>query len=220
MASWKKAFPGKFLKKEDLTGDFTATIESWSIEEVGSEDGKKEEKLTLHFKQSPPGTDVRSMVCNKTNCGIIEEVMRTEDIELWIGKQITLYSNPSITFGGKRVGGISVRDKSPQDDPFATVAPIAHAPFADDVQLLTKSHYRLAVLYNGVLKINPSAAALFPAKFFVVGDKKLNWETVLKLQRPEAIKWMDETLIPAIETYLESISGAPAMDITEDDIPF
>jgi hypothetical protein len=219
MASWKKAYPSNYLKKEDLEGDFTGTIVKVGPEEIGN-DEDKETKLVIHFRESPAGCTVHAMVCNKTNCQLIEEVLGTDDIDLWIGRQITIFNNPKITFGGKKVGGISVRD-TPQPangDPFANVPVAAHSEFSvAELEKYSDPHRRLALVYNDIVRLDKAAAAQVPEKFFVVNGIKLGWSTVLKMSSEKAISWMENTLNPNLEGFLNSLGGP---DLREDDIPF
>lgn len=105
MPSYKAAF-GSFLKQEDLQGKaIKAVVASVEAEEVKDTDsGKLERKLVMHFA----GKD-KAMILNRTNCESLEEICGTDDYASWVGHAIVLYVDPSVMFGGKRVGGLRIR---------------------------------------------------------------------------------------------------------------
>ncbi len=68
------------------------------------------------------------MVLNNTNAQIIAMILKSEETDDWIGKQIVLYDDPNVSFGGKLVGGIRVRAprvKAPLKGIPAPIAPVA-----------------------------------------------------------------------------------------------
>lgn len=102
---YKKLFPGKYLKGTDLAdGDVTLTIASYHREAM--ENGGKV-KTVLRFIE-----EARGLVCNSTNGDIIAGLYG-EEVEGWIGKQITLWFDPSVMMGNERKGGIKVRSVKP-----------------------------------------------------------------------------------------------------------
>lgn len=222
MASWKNAYPGAYLKKENLTGDFSAVIKAVKVEEVGSDDDK-ERKLVIHFNESPPGCDVSAMVCNKTNCGIIEEVLHTDDIDLWIGKRITIFNNPGITFGGKRVGGISVRDTLPAGSgPSGPSDDGPHPKFQQEESAKYPKWIGRAMLaYNAVLAASPQEAAEVPEKFLRDKNGWYQWDTVLRQGTGwiTAEKWWTKVSEKIEERAMWLALNVAPGDIKEDPIP-
>ncbi len=94
-----------FLKAEDVkAGPILITIDR--IEEQLLGDDTKE-KLIVH----PEDEAVPPFVLNKTNIIRMQEMFPAEDTDEWVGKQIVLYFDAAVTFGGKKVGGIGVRSK-------------------------------------------------------------------------------------------------------------
>lgn len=107
-------FPSKWLAQDDLGGhELTVRITGASLENVGTED-KPETKLALFFHGQEKG-----YLCNPTNFDTIESI-HGEDTDDWIGKNITLYVDPTIKFGVKRVGGIRIRPGGPEQAKSAT----------------------------------------------------------------------------------------------------
>jgi hypothetical protein len=72
------------------------------------------------------------MVLNSTNAQVIAIVCQSEETEAWVGKKIVLYSDPSISFGGKLVGGIRARAPVYKKPNLAATKPAAPAPVAAD----------------------------------------------------------------------------------------
>jgi len=99
-----QAFPSSYLKKEDVGNGVNLTIKDVKVEDVGGNKDPADQKPVIYFHESD-----RGMTCNKTNAEIITQIMGTDDTDQWIGKQICLYDDPTIFFGGKITGGIRVR---------------------------------------------------------------------------------------------------------------
>ena len=106
MASVNDLRSSKFLKKEDVGQGVLVTIRSVSQENVAKEGAEPELRWTLHFDEFE-----KPMVLNSTNGQIIGKITGIEDeIEFgWVGKQVVLFHDPNVSFGGKLIGGIRVR---------------------------------------------------------------------------------------------------------------
>ena len=120
MPSYKSAF-GSYLKQEDLQGKTPrVVIASVEMDDVKDNDsGRTEKKLVMHFA----GKD-KALILNRTNCESLEEICGTDDYGAWVGHAVVLYSDPSVMFGGKKVGGLRIRS--------AHVAPPPPPPVTDD----------------------------------------------------------------------------------------
>lgn len=94
----------KFLKKEDVGTGLLVTIEGLSQENVSKEGAPEEMKYALHFKESE-----KPLILNSTNGQLIAQITGEEDTDHWAGHKIVLYNDPTISFGGKIVGGIRCR---------------------------------------------------------------------------------------------------------------
>ena len=93
------AFPSNFLKADDLQNRrVRVIIESVEMEEMGTGGSKP----AVHFN----GKD-RSLVLNKTNAAMIEEIAGTDEMDDWAGTEIVLYPT-HVDFKGKRVPAIRV----------------------------------------------------------------------------------------------------------------
>ena len=118
-------YGGEYLKCIHLQGqDVAVHVESVAVEEVGEE---KKRQIVLKFA----GQERRLGLC-KTNAEQIA-ALYGDDTGLWIGQAITLWPDPTVSFGGKTVGGVRIRPIPPaaspvQVQPVAVPAPALTAP--------------------------------------------------------------------------------------------
>jgi hypothetical protein len=108
-----------YLKKEDVTPPIIVTISGLTHENLAKENEAPEMKYVIQFSEA-----VKPMVLNLTNGKLIAMVTGEEDTDNWIGKKITLWNDPTVSFGDKMTGGIRVQ--LPQAP--AQAAPAAQAP--------------------------------------------------------------------------------------------
>ena len=94
----------KFLKKEDVGQGRLFTINKIEKVNVALEDQPKEEKWVTYFREVEKG-----FVMNWTNLQLIAKAMGSDEVETWTGKQIVLYEDPNVSYGGKLTGGIRCR---------------------------------------------------------------------------------------------------------------
>lgn len=113
MASINDLKSSKFLKKEDVGEGSLVTIKGVHQENVAKEGAEPEMKWCITFNEFD-----KPMVLNSTNGQLIGKITGIEDdIENgWIGKQVVLYNDPSVSFGGKIMGGIRVRARKDKSD--------------------------------------------------------------------------------------------------------
>lgn len=109
----------KFLKKEDVGRGALGTITGCVRMNVSKEGADPEPKWCLTF-----GEIDKPLVLNATNIQICEQVCGSDDTDDWTGKQIVLYVDPNVSYGGKLIGGIRVRA------PKKTAAPPPPPPVA------------------------------------------------------------------------------------------
>jgi len=93
-----------FIKKEDCEPPILVTIERVAQENVAKEGAPQELKWCIHFREVD-----KPMVLNSTNGQIIAQITGSPETDNWTGKQVVLYHDPSVSFGGKLVGGIRCR---------------------------------------------------------------------------------------------------------------
>lgn len=103
-------FPSNLLKAQDVTeagGEMPLTIEKVEIKEFDADNGGKERKPIIYFKEG------KQMVCNKTNGNAIAEIYGDET-DNWIGKEITLVVR-DVDFQGKSTPAIRVKNLNSKD---------------------------------------------------------------------------------------------------------
>lgn len=114
----------KFLTKNEVNPPVLVTIGGYEQFNVAVQGAEPEMKWALKFHELE-----KPMVLNSTNGQLIAKITGAEDFDGWIGKQVVLYDDPNISFGGKVTGGIRVRAPKTKAAPVAPKA--APAPAAD-----------------------------------------------------------------------------------------
>ncbi len=107
----------KFLKRSDVGAGKLLTIAQCVQMNVAKADEKAEMKWTLEFQE----TD-KPMVLNKTNAELVAMISNERNSDNWGGVKVVLYDDPSISYGGKLVGGIRVRAPRGQASQRAPIA--------------------------------------------------------------------------------------------------
>ena len=113
----------KFLKQSDVGAGMLFTITGCHQHNVAVSGADPEMKWCLAFHEAD-----KPLVLNQTNAQLCAQIFGSDDTDDWTGKKVVLYTDPSITYGGKLVGGIRVRAPKPQ-----TKAKPAPAVVPDDV---------------------------------------------------------------------------------------
>ncbi len=112
----------KFLKKEDVEAPVLVTISAIKQLNVAKDGADPEMKWAMTFEEID-----KPLIMNSTNLQLTAKICDSADTDDWIGKQVVLYHDPSITFGGKLVGGIRVR--APKAKPKSKSPEIEEAEF-------------------------------------------------------------------------------------------
>ena|SRR3990167_3616362 len=101
----------KYLKTADIPDPVIVTVEKIGKVNLAKEDAAPEYKWAVKFQEFP-----KAMVLNSTNIKIAEKVFGSDNTEDWIGKEIVLYTDENVTFGGELVGGLRFKgqEKTPQ----------------------------------------------------------------------------------------------------------
>lgn len=93
----------QFLTKEDVEPPVKVTIKSYNEQNVELEGEPERKKWTLFFHELD-----KPLVLNMTNGQRIQVITGSGEFKDWIGKQITLYNDKTVSFAGKLTGGIRV----------------------------------------------------------------------------------------------------------------
>jgi hypothetical protein len=106
----------RYLTKDDVDPPVNVMIKAVAKENVAMEGEEPREKYVMFFHGNPKG-----IVLNMTNGMLLEEITGSDNSDDWIGRKIQLYNDPTIMFGGKRVGGIRIRaiGRNPKGNHFA-----------------------------------------------------------------------------------------------------
>lgn len=109
----------KYLSKEDVGEDgVILTIKGFKREVVG--DGDEAEEKTIMYFVEP---NVKPMILNRTNGQLVGVCTGAETAGEARGKQIVVYNDPTIGFGGKITGGVRIKKLAGQPK----------APLNDDI---------------------------------------------------------------------------------------
>ena len=98
-------YPGRFLKGVTLKGQKTFRIVEICVEKLEGDDGKKEPKAILRYKDKDGEGEI---VWCKTNAQLAAQVFGTPVIEQWAGRLLTVAFDPEVRFGAEKKGGIRV----------------------------------------------------------------------------------------------------------------
>lgn len=113
----------KYLKKEDVGNGKLVTIAKIDQQDVSLENEPSEMKYVMYFRENIVDGENKGMVLNWTNIQLCARACGSEETDDWIGKQIVLFDDPNVSFGGKLTGGIRIRapqnrqqNYAPQED--------------------------------------------------------------------------------------------------------
>ena len=116
----------KFLKQTDVGRGTLATIASCVQMNVSKEGADPEMKWCLTFQELD-----KPLVLNFTNIQLCQQICNADDTDRWLGQRVVLFTDPTISYQGKIVGGIRMRKpKATAPPPPPPVA--ANAMLEDD----------------------------------------------------------------------------------------
>lgn len=110
--------PSSYLKKEDVPTPALVTISRFTHENLAQDGQPKDEKWVMHFNEFD-----RGLVMNPTNLQLAALALGSDDTDDWLGRQIVLYTDPNVSFGGKLVGGLRLRARKQSRPAAAPAAP-------------------------------------------------------------------------------------------------
>lgn len=94
----------KYLSKADVGEDgLILTIKGFRTETLKSDEGD-EDKMVMHFVE-----DVKPMVLNRTNAQLVSVATGAKKVGDAKGKQVIVYNDPTVGFGGKITGGLRIK---------------------------------------------------------------------------------------------------------------
>ena len=111
--------PSTYLKQSDVDEDYIVTVVKLEQKNVAPADSDPEMKWTVRFAEFD-----KPMVLNSTNIQLMAKACDSDDTDDWIGKEVIVYTDPNVSYGGQLVGGLRIK-KHKVSKP---VAPKARAP--------------------------------------------------------------------------------------------
>ena len=94
----------KYLSKSDVGEDgIVLTIKGFRMETIKGDDGE-EDKVVLHFIE-----DLKPMILNRTNSQLVGVATGAKTAGEARGKQIVVFNDPTVSFGGKITGGLRIK---------------------------------------------------------------------------------------------------------------
>ncbi len=121
----------KYLKKDDVGEEGTiVTIVNVHEQDVAMEGKPAEMKWVMVTREFD-----KPLITNQTNLQLIAKFLGTKITEEWVGKQVVLYDEPSVVFGGELTGGIRVKraGRAPGAGPRTVSRPAPPADVTDEV---------------------------------------------------------------------------------------
>lgn len=97
----------KYLAKSDVGEDgLILTIKGFRMETLKSDEGD-EDKMVMHFMEN-----VKPMVLNRTNAQLVGVATGCKTAGEAKGKQVVVFNDPTVGFGGKITGGLRIKKVS------------------------------------------------------------------------------------------------------------
>jgi hypothetical protein len=121
-ATFEQMIESKFLKKEDVTPDKLFTIRAFEYTNAAGEGQPAEMKYAMYFNEH-----AKPMLLNSTNIQLLKMALGVNGPQEAIGRQIVAFNDPTVSYGGKLVGGIRLRAPRVRQAP-APVSSFQHHP--------------------------------------------------------------------------------------------
>lgn len=104
----------KYLKTADVPDPLIVTVQGVKQINMAKEGEEPEMKWAIKFHELE-----KPMVLNTTNIHVAAKVFKSDETDEWRGKEIILYTDPNVSFGGQVVGGLRFRgqEKAPVKAP-------------------------------------------------------------------------------------------------------
>jgi len=117
MAKISEMLPSSYLKQTDFTeSGFIVTVAKIEKKNVARDDEPPEDKWVVHFREFDKG-----MVLNSTNINALAKACDSDDTDDWVGKEVVVYVDPNVGYGGKTTGGLRIKrhvePQAPQSAP-------------------------------------------------------------------------------------------------------
>lgn len=104
MAKIGEMIESKYLKQSDFPDPLIVTVEKVGKINLAKEGEKPDVKWAVRFKEFN-----KPMVLNSTNIQLLAKACDSDDTDDWLGKEVIVYTDESVSFGGQVVGGLRIR---------------------------------------------------------------------------------------------------------------
>ena len=105
MPKINEMLPSSYLKQTDFDESGTiVTVQNILEKNVARQDEPVEMKWLVHFVEFE-----KAMVLNTTNINALSKACGSDDTDDWTGKEVIVYVDPTIGYGGKITGGLRIR---------------------------------------------------------------------------------------------------------------
>lgn len=94
----------KYLKQGDVPDPVIVTVRKIGRINIAKEGDPPEEKWAIMFKEFS-----KPMLLNSTNIKLLEMACGSDDTDDWKDKEVILFNDENVSFGGKIVGGLRIR---------------------------------------------------------------------------------------------------------------
>ena len=125
MAKISEMLPSSYLKQSDFNeSGFIVTITGIDHKNVARPEEPEELKWILTFAEFEKG-----MVLNSTNIQAAAKACGSDDTDDWMGKEVIVYVDPNVGYGGKTTGGLRIKRHTAPAAPTAPRRNSEAAPF-------------------------------------------------------------------------------------------
>jgi hypothetical protein len=104
MAKISDMVESKYLKQSDVDDEVIVTVEKVGKGNIAKEGEEPEHKWMCRFKEFK-----KPLILNSTNIKRLARACESDDTDEWIGKQVILYVDHDVEFGGNVVGGLRIK---------------------------------------------------------------------------------------------------------------
>ena len=105
MAKISEMLPSSYLKQSDTDENgVICTVSKVEQKNVARDDEAPEHKWIVYFAEIE-----KAMVLNSTNINALAKACNSDDTDDWVGKEVVLYVDPTIGYGGKVTGGLRIK---------------------------------------------------------------------------------------------------------------
>jgi hypothetical protein len=104
MAHVNEMIESKYLKQADFPDPLIVTIKAVRRLNIAKEGDTPEYKWAIKYAEFD-----KPMLLNSTNIKALEKACGSGDTDEWTGKEVIVYNDENVSFGGQVTGGLRIR---------------------------------------------------------------------------------------------------------------